>query len=112
VNENSINTYFVAKALKGPLLNFASQECKKKQPAKKPSRKIPEIPEAIGGSLAPHLEGYATITHEGLYRQTNEDKITIYLEDNAKWFGLYDGHGGPKCSQFLKDRLHEFFFNS
>ena len=25
VNENGINTYFVAKALKGPLLNFASQ---------------------------------------------------------------------------------------
>jgi protein phosphatase 2C family protein 2/3 len=32
------------------------------------------------------------------------------LEENAKWFGIYDGHGGPKCSQFLKDKLHEHFF--
>lgn len=111
VNENGINTYFIAKALKGPLLSFASQECKKKQQAKKPQKKIPEIPEAIKGSLTPHLEGYSTITHEGLYRQTNEDKITIYLEENAKWFSIYDGHGGPKCSQYLKENLHEFFFN-
>jgi serine/threonine protein phosphatase PrpC len=56
--------------------------------------------------LTPHLERYATITHNVLYRQTNEDKITIYLEENAKWFSIYDGHGGPKCSQFLKESLH------
>ena len=65
--------------MKGPLLNYASQECKKKQPAKKPSKKLPEISEAICGDLNPHLEKYATITHEGLYRQSNDDKITIYL---------------------------------
>lgn len=71
VSENNINTYFIAKALKGPLLSYASQECHRKQPAKKPTKKIPEIPEAIGGNLTPHIEGYATITHEGLYRQSN-----------------------------------------
>jgi serine/threonine protein phosphatase PrpC len=26
-----------------------------------------------------------------------------------KWFGVYDGHGGDKCSQFLKERLHDEF---
>lgn len=62
--------------------------------------------------MSPHLEKYATITHEGIYRQSNEDKITIYLEDNAKWFSIYDGHGGTKCSQFLKEKLHEYFFDS
>jgi protein phosphatase PTC2/3 len=44
VVENNITTYFIAKALKGPLLHHASQECRKKQPAKKPSKKLPEIP--------------------------------------------------------------------
>ena len=112
VSENGINTYFIAKALKGPLLNYASQECKKKQPSKKPSKKLPEIPEAISGDMSPHLERYSTVTHEGIYRQTNEDKITIFLEENAKWFSIYDGHGGTKCSQFLKDKLHEYFFES
>lgn len=41
VVENNITTYFMAKALKGPLLSYASQECKKKQPAKKPAKKLP-----------------------------------------------------------------------
>lgn len=27
-----------------------------------------------------------------------------------KWFGVYDGHGGDKCSQFLKEHLHRAFF--
>jgi len=40
-------------------------------PAKKPIKKIPDIPEAFGGIFTSHMEGYATITHEGLYRQTN-----------------------------------------
>ena len=60
--------------------------------------------------MNPHLERYSTVTHEGIYRQSNEDKITIFLEENAKWFSIYDGHGGTKCSQFLKDKLHEYFF--
>lgn len=33
------------------------------------------------------------------------------LEDNVKWFGVYDGHGGDKCSQYLKEHLHKTFFN-
>ena len=41
VVENGITTYFIAKALRGPLLRLASEECKKKQPAKKPNKKIP-----------------------------------------------------------------------
>lgn len=37
-----------------------------------------------------------------MYRKTNEDKLTIYLEEDYKWFSVYDGHGGVACSQFLK----------
>lgn len=32
------------------------------------------------------------------------------MEENAKWFSLYDGHGGNQCAQFLKEYLHEEFF--
>ena len=45
-----------------------------------------------------------------MYRKSNEDKLTIYLEDEFKWFSIYDGHGGTACSQYMKERLHEEFF--
>ncbi len=34
------------------------------------------------------------------------------MEDDYKWFSIYDGHGGSTCSQFLKDNLHENFLKS
>ena len=40
-NENGMTTYFVAKALTGPALHFASQICEGKQQASKPSKQIP-----------------------------------------------------------------------
>lgn len=45
-----------------------------------------------------------------MYRKSNEDKLTIYLEEDYKWFSIYDGHGGTACSQFMKQHLHEYFF--
>lgn len=81
IEDNGLTTYLIAKALSGPALHFASQVCNQKQPAKKPSKKIPEIPKSINGELGPHLHGYSTITHEGIYRKSNEDKITIFLEE-------------------------------
>lgn len=63
-----MTTYLTARALTGPALAYASQMETKKKPAKKPSKAIPTLPESIGGSLEPHLVGYSTITHEGLYR--------------------------------------------
>lgn len=79
-SDNGLTTYFVAKSLTGPALHYASQMCRKKQPASKPSKQIPELPKGISGELGPHLYSYSTITHEGLYRKSNEDKLTIYLE--------------------------------
>jgi hypothetical protein len=40
-NENGINTFLTAKALTGPALHYASQICKAKQSAKKPTKQIP-----------------------------------------------------------------------
>lgn len=53
-------------------------------------------------------------------RNYNEDRITIItgierprnrLRENwpkCFFFGLYDGHGGAGCANFLKERLHQF----
>ena len=102
LSDNGLTTYLTARALTGPALAYASQAESKNKPAKTPSKPLPKLPTSISGSLEPHMIGYSTITHEGIYRETNDDKIAIYLEDNAKWFSLYDGHGGSQCSQFLK----------
>lgn len=95
-----MTTYLVSKALTGFMLQFASQPTPIPPP---PSRKqLPETPEPLNSTLEPHLPTYSAVTHEGCYRQYNEDKVAIVLEDDVKWFGVYDGHGGEKCSQFLK----------
>ena len=55
----------------------------------------------------------ASETDKGLVREYNEDKF-INIEDNTNpsrpvlFFGLYDGHGGGRCAEFLKQHLHEF----
>lgn len=53
-------------------------------------------------------------------RSYNEDRVSIILnivkpthrahEDWPKcsFFGVYDGHGGAACAEFLRDNLHHF----
>jgi len=53
-------------------------------------------------------------------RNYNEDWVSIILNiikpqnwENEEWpkcsfFGIYDGHGGSKCAEFLRDYLHQF----
>ena len=31
---------------------------------------------------------------------------------NISFFGIFDGHAGNKCSEYLKNNLHHFIFNS
>lgn len=69
------------------------------------------------------IESYSAITTEGLYRDYNEDRVAIifniskpttYVEtEEQPWpkcsfFGLYDGHGGSGCADFLRDNLHKY----
>ncbi len=72
------------------------------------------------GSVA----AYAVNTHQGLVRGYNEDRVSIVLnimrppdreeaKDMDEWptcsfFGVYDGHGGSGCADFLRDNLHQF----
>ena len=73
------------------------------------------------------VRGYAANTHQGLIRNYNEDRVSIILNivepDERKegpqselrkpwpicsFFGVYDGHGGAKCADYLRDNLHSF----
>jgi len=60
-----------------------------------------------------------TIVANVNYRNYNEDRVAIILNimkpkakvyDNewpkCSFFGIYDGHGGHTCADFLRDYLH------
>lgn len=68
------------------------------------------------------VKAFAANTNVGIVRKANEDRISIILNviqppqklprvPSEKWpklqiFGVYDGHGGSKCAEYLKDNLH------
>ena len=66
------------------------------------------------------VKGYAANTNQGIVRNYNEDRVSIILNImkpasrvNEDWpkcsfFGVYDGHGGVACADFLRDNLHQF----
>lgn len=53
-------------------------------------------------------------------REYNEDRVSIILNiakpagrleeswPKCSFFGVYDGHGGSACADFLRDNLHQF----
>ncbi len=55
-----------------------------------------------------------------LFRNYNEDRVSIILNvvkpnsfTGEYWpkcsiFGIYDGHGGVVCADFLRDHLHQY----
>ena len=66
------------------------------------------------------VSGYGANTNQGIVRNYNEDRVAIILNimkpksknfESATWpkcsfFGIYDGHGGAVCADFLRDYLH------
>ena len=64
------------------------------------------------------VRAYAANTNQGLVRNYNEDRVSIILNivkpphrEHEQWpkcsfFGVYDGHGGSACAEFLRDNLH------
>ena len=63
---------------------------------------------------------YSANTHQGTVRDYNEDRVSIILNivkpnsyngsfwPKCSFFGIYDGHGGSGCAEFLRDNLHHF----
>jgi protein phosphatase 2C family protein 2/3 len=68
------------------------------------------------------VAGYGANTNQGIVRNYNEDRVAIILNimkpksknyESQQWpkcsfFGIYDGHGGAVCADFLRDYLHQF----
>ena len=63
------------------------------------------------------VKAYAVNTYQGIIRNYNEDRVSIilnitkpqnYIGDWPKcsFLGIYDGHGGSGCADFLRDNLH------
>ena len=73
-----------------------------------------------------NISGYAFNSYNGKVREYNEDRtrtIVNYRKEimtpNGKkiyprisYFGIFDGHGGEGCSNFLNANFHSFLFNS
>ena len=63
------------------------------------------------------LKSYGYNTFNGLFKDTNEDKIIVVNQikkpasskmktwPKISYFGIFDGHGGEGCSDFLKDNF-------
>ena len=68
------------------------------------------------------VKAYAANTNQGLVRNYNEDRVSIILNitnpnpagrnkddwPKCSFFGVYDGHGGVACADFLRDNLHQY----
>lgn len=59
-----------------------------------------------------------------MFRTYNEDRVAIILNimkpktkvfdgvwPKCSFFGVYDGHGGNVCADFLRDYLHQLVIN-
>ena len=68
---------------------------------------------------------YAFNSYNGKVRDYNEDETKTIVNFPKKvivngktiaphisYFGVFDGHGGKKCSAFLRDKLDQFLLNS
>lgn len=70
------------------------------------------------------VKAYAANTNQGIVRNYNEDRVSIILnimkpnnrgEENwpkCSFFGVYDGHGGTLCADYLRDLLHQYVINT
>ena len=67
---------------------------------------------------------YAVNTTNGIIRNYNEDRVSVVVNIKPKkgydinswprlsYFSIFDGHGGSSCSDFLKNNLHRYIFQS
>ena len=70
------------------------------------------------------IKSYGVNTYQGIVRNYNEDRVSIIINMNKpknynkkiwpkiSFFGIYDGHGGEGCSEYLRDNLHKLICNN
>ena len=71
------------------------------------------------------IKSYAANTNQGIIRDYNEDRVSIIINitkpnnynneinwPKASYFAVFDGHGGNKCADFLRDNLLKLICNN
>ena len=73
------------------------------------------------------ISSYGVNTYKGIVRNYNEDRVSIIVNakmpknfnpdknnawPNVSFFGIFDGHAGNKCAEYLKTNLHYYILNS
>ena len=69
-----------------------------------------------------NISGYGYNSYNGKVKKFNEDRIKAIVNYQIKkqmpyklkisYFSIFDGHSGNKCSDFLKENLDGYLFNS
>ena len=71
------------------------------------------------------IKSYAANTNQGIIRDYNEDRVSIIINitkptnfnsesywPKASYFAVFDGHGGNRCADFLRDNLLKLICNN
>ena len=74
------------------------------------------------------ISAYGVNTYKGIIRNYNEDRVSIVVNakkpkhfeesnnnnswPNVRFFGIFDGHAGNKCAEYLKNNLHNYIIES
>ena len=71
------------------------------------------------------ITSYAANTNQGIVRDYNEDRVSViinmnkpkYYTSSSPWprisyFGVFDGHAGNRCAEFMRDNLLNYICNN
>lgn len=77
---------------------------------------VPPVCKPLAHILPPPFKDFSVVTDVGISRDYNEDKVCVIQrfsrEDDQQatnpcgFFGLYDGHGGSGCANYLRDNFY------
>ena len=83
------------------------------------------IPGRISSKSFGLINSYAANTNQGIDRNYNDDRVKIMINMNrpinymkkAPWplisfFGIFDGHNGDHCAEFLRQNLLEYIYTN
>ena len=86
---------------------------------------VPLSPGKISAKSFGVIKSYAANTNQGIVRDYNEDRVSVIINMNKpkyyssftpwpkiSYFGVFDGHAGNKCAEFLRDNLLNYICNN
>lgn len=86
---------------------------------------IPDYePSRVSNRKHAYIKSYAANTSQGISRNYNEDRVAIIMNmkkpekkvikdwPKCSFFGIFDGHGGTTCADYLRDNLYLFVINN